>query len=108
VGEARVVDGDIFGVDDVHGHAGVCVAVEAGGRVDLQGGADCEEDIGPLNKVDGFLDVGNGLAEKDDVGAPCARIPHVTLSPNPSPREMGSPSEDGVSPSAHLLRFLPN
>ena len=67
--DAGVVDGDVLGVDDVDGDVRPGVAVQAGGGIHLQGGAHDQEDVRPGHQVDGFLDVRDGLAEKDDVRA---------------------------------------
>ena len=69
VGDAGVGDGDILGINEIDRGGVGGVAVEAGGGIDIQGGAYDQHNVGGGDDVYGLLDVRDGLAEKDDVRA---------------------------------------
>ena len=62
-------DGDGLGIDEPAGALIGDVVDEAGGGVDVHGGADNDEVIAALAEFGGGLDVGDGFAEPDDVRA---------------------------------------
>ena len=61
--------GDVVGVDEVDGGGGADVVDQSGGGIDIEAGADDDEDVGLHGLACGQLDVGHGLAEEDDVGS---------------------------------------
>ena len=74
LGDARVGDGHILGVDQVDRNAVRGITVKAGGGVDIQRRADNQHDVSGGNDVDGLVDVRDGLAEEDDVRTQLAAV----------------------------------
>ena len=66
---AAVEDLHVRGVDQVDGRLGPGIPVEPGGGVDLQGGADDQDDVRRGDQLHGPLDLRDGFAEEDDVRA---------------------------------------
>ena len=66
--ETGVMNHDLTRVDDIDRGVWIRVAVETGGRVNLERSADYQDEVGLSDQVDGRLHLGDSLAEKDDVG----------------------------------------
>ena len=74
LGDARVGDGHILGVDQVDRNAVRGIAVKAGGGVDIQRRADNQHDVSGGNDVDGLVDVRDGLPEENDMRTQLAAV----------------------------------
>ena len=58
-----------FGVYQIDGDVRARITQESGGRIDVERGANDDEDVGILHRLRGWFNHGYALAEEHDVGA---------------------------------------
>ena len=63
-----ITSADGVGVDEINGGAGTDIMEETGGRIDIETGADNNEDISSLGLVGSSADEGHRLAEEHNEG----------------------------------------